>query len=328
MRTAVAILNWNGFNLLNKFLPSVIKNTPDDVDIYIIDNGSTDKSIDFINTNFPLVKIINLDNNYGYAKGYNLGIKKIDADIICLLNNDVEVTKNWTEPVIELFKSEKNTAIIQPKLLDYNNRKMFDYAGAAGGFLDKFGYPYCHGRIYNKIEADNGQYDTISKIFWACGACFFIRKEVFEVVGGFDDNYWAHMEEIDLCWRIQNLGYHVKYHYKSRVYHLNAGTLNVSDSNKTYYNFRNQLYTLTKNCKENLFLLLFFKFFIDLLLSIFFLLTKGIKHTLAIYRAYISFYRKLQELMILRKNLNREIVHYNVYSIIFYFLGLKRLKKV
>ena len=328
MRTAVAILNWNGFNLLNKFLPSVMKNTPADVDIYIIDNGSTDKSIDFINTNFPLVKIINLDNNYGYAKGYNLGIKKIDADIICLLNNDVEVTANWTEPVIELFKSEKNTAIIQPKLLDYNNRKMFDYAGAAGGFLDKFGYPYCHGRIYNKIEADNGQYDAISKIFWACGACFFIRKEIFEVVGGFDDNYWAHMEEIDLCWRIQNLGYHVKYQYKSRVYHLNAGTLKVSDSNKTYYNFRNQLYTLTKNCKENLFLLLFFKFFIDLLLSIFFLLTKGIKHTLAIYRAYISFYRKLQELMILRKNLNREIVHYNVYSIIFYFLGLKRLKKV
>ena len=328
MKTAVAILNWNGFNLLNKFLPSVIKNTPAKVDIYIIDNGSTDKSIDFISAYFPSVKIINLDNNYGYAKGYNLGIKKIDADIICLLNNDVEVTANWTDPIIELFKSEKDTAIIQPKLLDYNNRKMFDYAGAAGGFLDKFGYPYCRGRIYNNIEVDDGQYDDISKIFWACGACFFIRKEIFELVGGFDDNYWAHMEEIDLCWRTQNLGFQVKYHYKSTVYHLNAGTLNVNDSNKTYYNFRNQLYTLTKNCKENLFLLLLFKFFIDLLISIFFLLTKGIKHTLAIYRAYISFYRKLQQLTILRKNLNREIVHYNIYSIIFYFLGLKRLKKV
>ena len=328
MKTAVAILNWNGFNLLNKFLPSVIKNTHAKVDIYIIDNGSTDKSIDFISTYFPSVKIINLDNNYGYAKGYNLGIKKIDADIICLLNNDVEVTANWTDPIIELFKSEKDTAIIQPKLLDYNNRKMFDYAGAAGGFLDKFGYPYCRGRIYNNIEVDDGQYDDISKIFWACGACFFIRKEIFELVGGFDDNYWAHMEEIDLCWRTQNLGFQVKYHYKSIVYHLNAGTLNVNDSNKTYYNFRNQLYTLTKNCKENLFLLLLFKFFIDLLISIFFLLTKGIKHTLAIYRAYISFYRKLQQLTILRKNLNREIVHYNIYSIIFYFLGLKRLKKV
>ena len=205
---------------------------------------------------------------------------------------------------------------------------MFDYAGAAGGFLDKFGYPYCRGRIYDNIESDDGQYDDISKIFWACGACFFIRKEIFELVNGFDENYWAHMEEIYLCWRTQNLGYHIKYHYESIVYHLNAGTLNASDPKKTYFNFRNQLYTLTKNCKENLFLLLFFKFFIDLIISIFFLLTKGIKHTLAIFRAYISFYNKLRQLMILRKNLNREIIHYNTYSIIFYFLGLKRLKKV
>ena len=328
MKTAVAILNWNGFSLLNKFLPSVIKNTPNNVDIYIIDNGSTDNSVDFIKTNFPSVKIISLDDNYGFAKGYNLGIKKIDADIICLLNNDIEVTSNWIGPIIKLFKSEKNTAIIQPKLLDYNNRKMFDYAGAAGGFLDKFGYPYCRGRMYNNIETDDGQYDDISKIFWACGACFFIRKEIFELANGFDENYWAHMEEIDLCWRTQNLGYHVKYHYESIVYHLNAGTLNASDPKKTYFNFRNQLYTLTKNCKENLFLLLFFKFFIDLIISIFFLLTKGIKHTLAIFRAYISFCNKLRQLMILRKNLNREIVHYNIYSVIFYFLGLKRLKKV
>ena len=204
MKTAVAILNWNGFSLLNKFLPSVIKNTPNNVDIYIIDNGSTDNSVNFIKTNFPSVKIINLDDNYGFAKGYNLGIKKINADIICLLNNDVEVTSNWIDPIIKLFKSEKNTAIIQPKLLDYNNRKMFDYAGAAGGFLDKFGYPYCRGRIYDNIESDDGQYDDISKIFWACGACFFIRKEIFELVNGFDENYWAHMEEIDLCWRTQN----------------------------------------------------------------------------------------------------------------------------
>ena len=328
MKTAVAILNWNGFSLLNKFLPSVIKNTPNNVDIYIIDNGSTDNSVNFIKTNFPSVKIINLNDNYGFAKGYNLGIKKINADIICLLNNDVEVTSNWIDPIIKLFKSEKNTAIIQPKLLDYNNRKMFDYAGAAGGFLDKFGYPYCRGRIYDNIETDDGQYDDISKIFWACGACFFIRKEVFDLANGFDNTFWAHMEEIDLCWRIQNLGYQVKYHYQSKVYHLNAGTLKVSDSTKTYYNFRNQFYMLTKNYKGNLFLLLFFKFFIDLLISVFFLLTRGIKHTLAIYRAYISFYKRIKQLMILRNNLNREIVHYNIYSIIFYFLGLKRLKKV
>jgi len=328
MKTAVAILNWNGLDLLKKFLPSVVKNTPIDISIYVIDNGSTDNSIDFINTNFSSITTIALDKNYGFAQGYNLGLKKIDAEIICMLNNDVEVSPSWTDPVLELFKAEKNTAIIQPKLLNYNKKEMFDYAGGAGGYLDKFGYPYCRGRIYNKIETDNGQYDDISKIFWACGACFFIRKKVFDLAKGFDSNFWAHMEEIDLCWRIQNLGYQVKYHYESKVYHLNAGTLNVSDSNKTYYNFRNQLYMLTKNYRGNLFLLLFFKFFIDLLISVFFLLTRGIKHTLAIYRAYISFYKRIKQLLILRKNLNKEIIHYNIFSIIFYFLGLKRLKKV
>jgi len=328
MKTAVAILNWNGLDLLKKFLPSVVKNTPIDINIYVIDNGSTDNSIDFINTNFSSITTIALDKNYGFAQGYNLGLKKIDAEIICMLNNDVEVTPSWTEPVLELFKLEKNTAIIQPKLLNYNKKEMFDYAGGAGGYLDKFGYPYCRGRIYNKIETDNGQYDDISKIFWACGACFFIRKKVFDLAKGFDSNFWAHMEEIDLCWRIQNLGYQVKYHYESKVYHLNAGTFNVSDSNKTYYNFRNQLYMLTKNYRGNLFLLLFFKFFIDLLISVFFLLTRGIKHTLAIYRAYISFYKRIKQLLILRKNLNKEIIHYNIFSIIFYFIGLKRLKKV
>ena len=321
MKTAVAILNWNGLDLLKKFLPSVVKNTPIDINIYVIDNGSTDNSIDFINTNFSSISTIALDKNYGFAQGYNLGLKKIDAEIICMLNNDVEVTPSWTEPVLELFKLEKNTAIIQPKLLNYNKKEMFDYAGGAGGYLDKFGYPYCRGRIYNKIETDNGQYDDISKIFWACGACFFIRKEVFDLAKGFDSNFWAHMEEIDLCWRIQNLGYQVKYHYKSKVYHLNAGSLKVSDSKKTYYNFRNQLYMLTKNYKGNLFLLLFFKFFVDFIIALFFLITRGINHTIAIFRAYISFYKKLKQLIIIRKSLKQEISHYNAFSIVFYFIG-------
>ncbi len=182
MKTAVAILNWNGLSLLTKFLPSVVNNTPNDIDIYVIDNGSTDNSIDFINTNFSSITTIILDKNYGYAQGYNLGLKKIDAEIICMLNNDVEVKPGWTDPVLELFKTEKNTAIIQPKMLNYNDRKKFDYAGAAGGYLDKFGYPYCRGRLYNSIEIDNGQYDDVKEIFWACGACLFIRKKVFELV--------------------------------------------------------------------------------------------------------------------------------------------------
>ena len=328
MKTAVAILNWNGLSLLTKFLPSVVNNTPNDIDIYVIDNGSTDNSIDFINTNFSSITTIALDKNYGFAQGYNLGLEKIDAEIICILNNDVEVTPNWTDPVLELFKLEKNTAIIQPKLLNYNKKEMFDYAGAAGGFLDKFGYPYCRGRVYNRIEIDNGQYDDIKEIFWACGACFFIRKEVFDLANGFDNKFWAHMEEIDLCWRTQNLGYKVKYISKSKVYHQNAGTLGQNSPKKTYLDFRNQLYMLTKNYKDNLFILLFFKFFIDLIVSIFFLLTRGIKHSLAIFKAYISFYKKLNHLMILRKSLNKKIKHYNTYSVIFYFIRLKRLKKV
>ena len=328
MKTAVAILNWNGLHLLTKFLPSIVEKTPKNIDIYIIDNGSTDGSVKFIENRFSSIKTIKLDKNYGFSKGYNLGIKKINAEIICLLNNDVEVTTNWTEPILELFKLEKNTAIIQPKLLDYNNKSMFDYAGAAGGFLDKFGFPYCRGRIYNKIEVDNGQYNDVSKIFWACGACFFIRKEVFDLSNGFDNDFWAHMEEIDLCWRVQNLGYQVKYHYKSEVYHLNAGTLNVKNENKTYLNFRNQFYMLTKNYKGNLFILLFFKFFVDFIIALFFLITKGIKHTTAIFRAYISFYKKLKQLMIIRKNLKQEITHYNAFSIVFYFIGLKKVKKV
>lgn len=325
MNTAIAILNWNGLDLLKKFLPSVVKNTPTDINIYVIDNGSTDNSIDFINTNFSSITTIILDKNYGYAQGYNLGLKKIDAEIICMLNNDVEVKPGWTDPILEVFKTEKNTAIIQPKMLNYNDPKKFDYAGAAGGYLDKFGYPYCRGRLYNSIEIDKGQYDDVKEIFWACGACLFIRKKVFELANGFDNKFWAHMEEIDLCWRVQNLGYKIKYHYKSEVYHLNAGTLNINNPKKTYLNFRNQLYMLTKNYKDNIFVLLFFKFFIDSLVSVFFLITKGIKHTLAIFHAYLSFYKQLKHLIIIRNRTNRKVIHYNTFSIVFNFIGLKRL---
>ena len=167
-----------------------------------------------------------------------------------MLNNDIEVKPGWTDPILEVFKTEKNTAIIQPKMLNYNDRKKFDYAGAAGGYLDKFGYPYCRGRLYNSIEIDNGQYDDVKEIFWACGACLFIRKKVFELANGFDNKFWAHMEEIDLCWRVQNLGYKIKYHYKSEVYHLNAGTLGQNSPKKTYLDFRNQQFNVLKTIIE------------------------------------------------------------------------------
>ena len=324
MSLGVVILNWNGENLIKKFLPSVIKHTPNIHNIYLIDNGSNDDSVEFIRSNFNRVKIIKLDKNYGFAKGYNIGLKNIDDDILCLLNNDVEVSENWTEEILKQFAAEPNTAVIQPKLKDYYNKSNFDYAGAAGGFLDKYGYPYCNGRIYNNVEVDKNQYDKTREIFWACGACFFIRNNIFKKFGGFDDVYWAHFEEIDLCWRLQNHGFKIRFNAKSTVYHANGGTLNHNNPNKTYLNYRNMLFTITKNSKNNLFFLLIEKFFIDLIIAVYTLFNKGIMHFVAIIKAYLSFYKHINLLIKFRKNNKREIKHYKIRSIICEYLFYKR----
>ena len=324
MKLAIAILNWNGLGLLKRFLPSLCKYTPETDQIYIIDNCSEDDSVNFIKKNFERIKVIKLNKNYGYAKGYNIGLKNINAEIICLLNNDVEVSKNWTEPIIQQFKKEKNTAVIQPKLKNQEDKRYFDYAGAAGGFLDKYGYPYCNGRIYNVVDTDENQYEKIYDIFWASGACFFMRKKYFEAAGKFDEKFWAHMEEIDLCWRLKNMGFDIKYNYKSTVYHVNAATLKTENYRKTYYNFRNQLYMLTKNSCDNLFLILFEKFFVDLLISLFILFTRGLKHFIAIIVAYFTFYKNINDLIKFRKNNKRSIKHYGTRSIILKYLKLKK----
>ena len=324
MKLAIAILNWNGLELLKRFLPSLCKYTSETYQIYIIDNCSEDDSVNFIKKNFDRIKVIKLNKNYGYAKGYNIGLKNINAEIICLLNNDVEVSKNWTEPIIQQFKKEKNTAVIQPKLKNQEDKRYFDYAGAAGGFLDKYGYPYCNGRIYNVVDTDENQYEKIYDIFWASGACFFMRKKYFEAAGKFDEKFWAHMEEIDLCWRLKNMGFDIKYNYKSTVYHVNAATLKTENYRKTYYNFRNQLYMLTKNSCDNLFLILFEKFFVDLLISIFILFTRGLKHFIAIIVAYFTFYININDLIKFRKNNKRSIKHYGTRSIILKYLKLKK----
>jgi len=324
MSLGVVILNWNGENLIKKFLPSVIKYTPNIHNIYLIDNGSNDDSVEFIRSNFNRVKIIKLDKNYGFAKGYNIGLKNIDDDILCLLNNDVEVSENWTEEILKQFAAEPNTAVIQPKLKDYYNKSNFDYAGAAGGFLDKYGYPYCNGRIYNNVEVDKNQYDKTREIFWACGACFFIRNNIFKKFGGFDDVYWAHFEEIDLCWRLQNHGFKIRFNAKSIVYHANGATLNHNNPNKTYLNYRNMLFTITKNSKNNLFFLLIEKFFIDLIIAVYTLFNKGIMHFVAIIKAYLSFYKHINLLIKFRKNNKREIKHYKIRSIICEYLFYKR----
>ena len=255
-----------GKELLEKFIPSLLKYTPKEHSVYVVDNGSDDQSIEFVNNTFSDVKIIQLDKNYGFAKGYNLGLSKVEEEIICLLNSDVEVTANWTESILKQFKTESNTAVIQPKMLNYNNKSYFDYAGAAGGYLDKYGYPYCRGRVYDKIEKDNCQYDKENAdIFWACGACFFIRNSVFKEMNGFDELFWAHMEEIDLCWRIKNKGLSIKYNPDSKVYHVNAATLKHDNPEKTFLNFRNKLFMLSKNSRGNLFFLMVQTLIIDIL---------------------------------------------------------------
>ncbi len=293
MKIAIAILNWNGQNLLEKFLPSVV-NYSKQSDIYVIDNASTDNSINYLKTHFPNVKIIALDKNYGFAGGYNKGLRKIEADIYALINSDIEVTPNWLDPVLKTFKTEPDTVVVQPKIKDYKNKSMFEYAGAAGGFLDFFGYPYCDGRQLFKIEKDQGQYQKEKNIFWASGACFFIRKNTFNTHNGFDESFFAHQEEIDLCWRIQHTKKQIKYIPQSEVYHLGGGSLKYKNPFKTYLNFRNNLSMLLKNLPVLLlFPVIFTRLILDGIAGLVFLTQGKPKHTWAIIKAHFSFYKKI-----------------------------------
>lgn len=247
IETAVVILNYNGKHFLQKFLPGVIAHSGA-AKIIVADNSSTDDSIPFLTENFSnQVQILKLDSNSGYCGGYNNALKQIQAEYYVLLNSDVEVTPDWIDPVISLFKQNASIAAAQPKILSYHTRNEFEYAGAAGGFLDTFGYPFCRGRIFNTFEKDNGQYNDTRPVFWATGACLFIRSEIFHRFGGFDEDFFAHMEEIDLCWRIQRSGLQVFYAGHSHVYHVGGGTLSKSNPRKTYFNFRNGLSLLVKN---------------------------------------------------------------------------------
>ncbi|WP_035478983.1 glycosyltransferase family 2 protein [Gelidibacter mesophilus] len=321
---AVVILNWNGKSLLEKFLPSVILYSKE-AHIYVADNASTDDSIRFLKQNYPAVKIIQNEENGGYAKGYNEALKHVDEDIFCLLNSDIEVTADWLSPILNIFRRESKTAIIQPKILDYKNKMYFEYAGAGGGFIDQLGYPYCRGRIFDTIEKDVGQYNDTTTIFWASGACFFIRKSVFESLNGFDDSFFAHMEEIDLCWRAHNSGYSTKYVGSSTVFHVGGATLNTTNPKKTYLNFRNSLFTLTKNAPNNLFFLIFYRLILDGVASLKFFLEFKFSHILAVLKAHGSFYLKLPNLLKKRKiartnlSLNTEVKYYNVRSILWLY---------
>ncbi len=323
MTVAVVILNWNGKQLLEQFLPSVVANSKE-ANIYIADNASTDDSVDFVTANYPEITIIQNATNGGYAKGYNDALKQVNEDMYCLLNSDIEVTKDWLQPIIEEFKTNPETAIIQPKILDYKNKTHFEYAGAAGGFIDKFGYPYCRGRIFNTIEADANQYDN-SEIFWASGACFFIRQSVFKSLKGFDDTFFAHMEEIDLCWRAQNHGHNIQYIGESTVYHVGGATLEATNPKKTYLNFRNSLFTLTKNANGNLLFLVLTRLIFDGIAGLRFILQFKPLHTFAILKAHFSFYFNMSRLLEHRDIPSKKKNYYHTTSIVWsYFVSKKK----
>lgn len=319
-KIAVVILNWNGAKLLEQFLPSVIKFS-EEATIYVADNASTDASIEVIQNQFPSVKIIKNTGNFGYAKGYNEALQEVEEDYYALVNSDIEVTKNWLTPVLNLFESQPETAIIQPKLLDYKKKTHFEYAGAAGGFIDKFGYPFCRGRIFDTVEEDKQQYDDEIEIFWATGACFFIRKDVFRILNGFDADFFAHQEEIDLCWRAFNLGYQTKYTPKSVVYHVGGATLNEGNPMKTYLNFRNSLLMLTKNLPKNQLLpILFIRLVLDGIAGVQFIFKRKFMHCLAIIHAHFAFYKGFRQFYKKRMT-TQKTNYYKITSIIVaYFL--------
>ena len=300
MKIAIAILNWNGKHWLEKFLPNVI-NFSEEANIYVIDNASTDDSVSFVEKHFPNVEIIKNEKNTGFAGGYNEGLKHISEDIYCLLNSDVEVTENWIKPIATLFEKNPEIAAIQPKIRSFEDDQFFEFAGAGGGLIDNLGYPYCRGRVFEKLEEDYGQYDDETEIFWASGCALFIRKEDYWEMNGLDERFFAHQEEIDLCWRLKNAGRKIYYCGKSTVFHVGGGTLNKQSPQKTYLNIRNNLSMLLKNLpKSTLFWLIPFRLILDGVAGIYFGFKDGFPHLWAVLRAHFGFYGMLGSTLKLR----------------------------
>jgi hypothetical protein len=298
---AVVILNYNGKSLLQQFLPSVIRFSQGTV-IYVVDNASTDDSVAFVEKEYQQITLVKLSRNMGFAGGYNEALQQVKADYYVLVNSDVEVTENWIDPVIACMEQDRSIAACQPKLLAYKEKDSFEYAGACGGFIDKYAYPFCRGRIFNSLEKDLGQYNDTREVFWATGACMFVRASVYHELGGFDADYFAHMEEIDLCWRMKNTGHKIYVVPSSVVYHLGGGTLNAISPNKTYLNFRNNLITFTKNHATSAWIwILILRLFLDGVAGIKFLLEGRALHTWAVVRAHWAYYFSLPATLRKRK---------------------------
>lgn len=290
-KASVIILNWNGKRLLEEFLPSIVKYTNSAIaDIVIADNASTDSSLAFIRQHYPNLSIIELSENYGYADGYNKALAQINSQYSILLNSDVEVTENWLEPLLDFLDTNENIAAVQPKILAQRDKKYFEYAGAAGGFIDKYGYPFCRGRIFASVEKDINQYDQACDVFWASGACLVIRTDIYKLIGGLDSAFFAHMEEIDLCWRLNSRGLKVACIPQSVVYHVGGATLTEESPKKTFLNFRNNLLMLYKNLEEREFKQIYkVRFILDYLAAIQ-MITKGkFKNAKATHRAHMEF---------------------------------------
>ena len=307
IKTAVVVLNWNGKAWLEKFLANLVKHSQE-ATVFVADNASTDDSVDFVKSNFPSVKIIINASNGGYAKGYNDALKQIDAEYFVLINSDIEVTEDWLSPIIDLMDSDKKIAACQPKLLDYKKRNTFEYAGASGGFIDNLGYPFCRGRIFDDLEEDKGQYNDAIEVFWATGACLFVRAAHFNEVGGLDEDFFAHQEEIDLCWRLKNKGYKIMVQPKSVVYHVGGGTLNAGSPFKTHLNFRNNLFMLFKNLPtSSLFITIPTRLVLDGVAALTFLNKEnGLQHVIAIAKAHFIFYFEIPKLIAKRQKIKQK----------------------
>lgn len=309
-KVAVVILNWNGRELLERFLPTVIKHTPSEIaEIIIADNGSTDGSESFVAAHYPQIRCLVFDKNYGFAEGYNRALSQLDHEYVVLLNSDVEVTNSWLEISLDFLDAHPDISVLQPKLLDYKDKTAFEYAGASGGFLDIYGYPFCRGRIFTTIEKDYKQYDEPAEVFWATGACLFIRLKDYREAGGLDANFFAHQEEIDLCWRLRARGRKIVCLPQSVIYHIGGATLKMENPHKTFLNFRNNLLMLYKNLPEKYYRkVMISRLFLDYLAALRFLLQAYPANALAVFRARRDFNRQKKNYQMIRKeNLEKTI---------------------
>jgi GT2 family glycosyltransferase len=325
-KTAIVILNWNGLGFLKMFLGNVVKysNTPETI-IYVADNNSTDGSTEWINDNYKEVRLLKFDKNHGFAGGYNLALGQIDATYFVLLNSDIEVTGDWIQPLISHMDNNPDVASSQPKILSYKRKDYFEYAGAAGGYIDKFGYPFCRGRIFDKVEKDAGQYDSQVDLFWSSGACMIVRSEAWHKCGGFDAGFFAHMEEIDLCWRFEKAGFRVSFIPSSVVYHVGGGSLPYDSPFKTYLNFRNSLFLLYKNLPDNkLHTVMFLRKLLDGLAAVMFLFKGSLSSFKSVWKAHMDYYKSISELktkreMVKKIENNHSSTHILNKSIVFEF---------